>query len=439
MNAIDDSRTPTGWRWAPAWVLAYVAFWPASRVSEGILSLGALVALFLLAKARFRDGNRLLSAGAWALTTALFFAYWLPQLISTFDAVDRVDALRKTLVGLRYLPFLWLVAIAVATRSGRRLVFGGIAVVMLVWSLDLLAQALSGHSLMFGTLDTLYAAVKEGRGICEGQADRGFDRVNGVFGTCNPVLGVVVASFSPFLLHAMHRRFGLAGWLVGALIAGIAIVLAGARASWLTYGLVLVLSGWHTLGWKRLLALMATGVVALALLATFYTPVGDRIERTAQALNGQQNGVDQALSGRGKIWGAATCMIREHPINGVGVRDFRHAYAACDPAPEVRPEWGDGPAMHAHQWVLEVLSETGFIGLALWLAGAALAWRAWRFADAAARTRARPAMLALVVTLFPLNTHLAVHASFWGGVVLLLVALYAGSLMSREAPSVPSD
>ena len=92
-TGIAADNGPIGWRWAPAWVLAYVGMWPASRVSEGILSLGALVALLLLAKAGFRDGSRLLSSGAWALTTALFFAYWLPQLISTFDATDMSSAL----------------------------------------------------------------------------------------------------------------------------------------------------------------------------------------------------------------------------------------------------------------------------------------------------------------------------------------------------------
>ena len=46
-----------------------------------------------------------------------------------------------------------------------------------------------------------------------------------------------------------------------------------------------------------------------------------------------------------------------------------------------------------------------------------------------------PAMLALGVTLFPFNTHLAVYSAFWGGITLLLAALYAGSLLSRETGS----
>ena len=38
---------------------------------------------------------------------------------------------------------------------------------------------------------------------------------------------------------------------------GMVIVLAGSRASWITYGLVLLLSGWRLLGWKRLAGVFA--------------------------------------------------------------------------------------------------------------------------------------------------------------------------------------
>ena len=107
-----------GWRWAPAWILAYVALWPAPGYAEGVLVLGALVAIFQLLAARFRGGTQLLSGPAWALTSVLFFAYWLPELVSAFDAIDRGQALMQTLEDLRYLPFLWLVASAVANPRG---------------------------------------------------------------------------------------------------------------------------------------------------------------------------------------------------------------------------------------------------------------------------------------------------------------------------------
>ena len=162
----------------------------------------------------------------------------------------------------------------------------------------------------------------------------------------------------------------------------------------------------------------------------------ERVARTAQAWNEDGQGVDEALSGRARIWTAAVCMIEEHPVNGVGARGFRDAYPACvsDEGPAV---WGSQPALHAHQIVLEILAETGVLGLLLWLAAVAQAWRAWRYAPAAARDRARPAMLALAVTVFPLNTHLAFYSAFWGGLTVLLAALFAGSLLARDADDSP--
>ena len=409
----SSSPTETSLRWAPWWVLAFVALWPLHGPAELVLSLGALVALAVLAVFRFRGGMSLLSHEAWALTSVLFCAYWLPELISSFDAVDASRALRESLVDLRYLPFLWLVAMAVANERSRQLTFGGIAVIAALWAVDALVQAATGWSL-------------------GGPATA--DRLSGVFGAENLKLGLVLASLAPFPLSAAAKRFGLVGWLFTAAALVVVVLLAGARASWLTLALVLVFSGWRHLGSKRaMLVLGLGGVLLFGLAVNFSDKLQERVERTEAALNGGTEGLDHALSGRLPIWKAAWNMTLAHPINGVGVRGFRTAYP--DYAAEDDPWLRDsehGAGYHAHQVVLEVLSETGLVGLLLWLGGVALAWRAWRFATPAARERAAVPALALAVTVFPLNTHLAFYSTFWGGVTLLLAALYSGSLLARR-------
>ena len=435
-NSVAEAPTAaaqerTGWRWAPAWILTYVALAFAPGYAEVVLVLGALAAITKLLLSRFRGGAQLLSNHAWALTSVLFCAYWAPELLSTVDAVDRAHAIAQTLEDLRYLPFLWLAASAVANPRGRRVTFTGLAIIVGVWTLDALLQAVTGTSPLFFGIDTIKQAISH-HPMCSAAETEAADRLSGVLGPCNLKLGQLLASLSPFALYAAGRRFHTLGWLVAAAAIGVVMLLAGSRASWITFALVLVLSGWRLLGWKKLLGVFAFGAIALAVMATGVPQVRERIERTLHALQADENGVDSALSGRGRIWGAAVCMVREHPINGVGARGFRDAFPACDPDPAQPPAWGSGPALHAHQVVLEVLSETGFIGLLLWLAGVALAWRAWRFADEAARDDARPAMLALAATVFPFNTHLAFYSTFWGGLTLLLAALYAGSLLSRQ-------
>jgi O-antigen ligase len=434
----DPVPAPDGWRWAPFWVLAYVVLWPVPGVAEGLLSLGSLVAVGRLLLVRFRGDGALLSPQAWALTSVLFFAYWLPELFASLDAVDRGLAFGEVATDLRYLPFLWLAASAVADTRGRRITFGGLAVIVGVWTFDALAQAVSGSSALFFGLDAVKLAVS-GHRFCNANDYALLDRLGGVLGPCNLKLGVVFASLSPFALHAAGRRFGQWGWLLAAILVGSVIVLAGSRASWITFGLVLLLSGWRLLGWRRLFGVFALGGVLLVALAFTSPQVRERIERTTHALTADQAGVDSALSGRGRIWGAALCMAKQHPVNGVGPRGFREAFPACDPEHGAIAEWGIGPAFHAHQIVLEILSETGAIGLLLWLSAAAMARRAWRYAEPAAREAAFPAMLALAVTVFPFNTHLAFYSTFWGGVTLLLAALYAGSLLGREAVPTPQS
>lgn len=435
--AAHDQAPAEGWRWAPAWILAHVALWPAPGYAEAVLVLGALLAIYKLVASRFRGGISLLSHQAWALTSVLFFAYWLPELVSAFDSVDPGRALREAAVDLRYLPFLWLVASAVANRRGRRTTFGGLAIIVAVWTIDALLQAITGTSPVFFGIDAIKQVIS-GRPMCSAEDVAALDRLSGILGPCNLKLGIVLASLSPFALFWTGRRLGTAGWLVTAAAIGVVVLLAGSRASWLTYALVLAVSGWRLLGWRKLVLVFGVGALLLGALTLASPEVRQRMVRTTQLVQGDE-GVDQALSGRSRIWGAALCMAREHPFNGVGARGFREAFPACDPDPEVAPAWGEGPAYHAHQIVLEVVSETGFFGLLLWLAGAALAWRAWRFADGAARERARPAMWALAVTVFPLNTHLAFYSTFWGGLTLLLAALYAGSLLSRESGGVVAE
>jgi O-antigen ligase len=168
-----------------------------------------------------------------------------------------------------------------------------------------------------------------------------------------------------------------------------------------------------------------------------------RMDRTLLALHGTDRSVDTALSGRLDIWHTSVKMIAAHPINGVGVRGFRYAYphyAAANDHFLVAEPCGVGEgACHAHQLVLEILTETGSIGLLLWLAAAGLAWRAWRRVGAAARTRAFPVSLALGVMLFPLNTHLAFYSAWWGLLFAWLLGLWCAALYVLPEVADPGE
>lgn len=409
----------SGFRWTPYVVLAFVALWPTAGVAEAVLSLGALASLTLLAVRRFNNGTSLLSREAWALITALFFCYWLPEFFSAIDAVDGKRAWREVLLDLRYLPVLWLTAMAVGPRHGRRVVFVGLALITLFWSLDGAVQAITGYSL--------------------GGANSS-DRLSGIFGADNLKLGLVLATLSPFALDMAAEKFHAPGWIATATLLGTVILLAGSRASWLVFAMVLLASGWYRLSRRQLLLTLGIGlVIGSALAFSFSSQFESRITRSLAVFSGDRAGLDQALSGRLSIWSAATGMIADHPVNGVGIRGFRDTYAQYASSDDFWLSHGQQGALHAHQIVLEILSETGVIGLLLWLMGFALAWRAWHWSLPPARRRAAVPALALAVTVFPLNTSLAFYSTFWGGVFLLLLALFAGSLFALQDDAPATD
>jgi O-antigen ligase len=431
---VSEAAAPAvrwGPRWAPWFVLAFVALLPLVGPAEAVLSLGALTAMGLLLWQRFQGGTQLLSREAWALTTALFFAYWLPELFSAFDALDGARTWKSVATDLRYLPFLWLAAMAMGNARGRRIVAVGLGAIVLVWCVDALVESATGwglHRVVEG-LQAQFALLLH---RAPPPPAPPADRLAGIFGAGNLKLGLIVCSLSPFALEAVRARIGVIGWLAGAILVGVVILLAGARAAWLSYALVLAVSGWRVLRSKRQIAAVLALGVLVAIAGWYASPqFRGRIERSVAVVSQAQGGADEASSGRMSLWRTAAAMALDHPLNGVGVRSFRNAYPAYASPDDFFMRKGE-TALHAHQIVLEVLTETGVLGLLLWIGGGVLAWRAWHWAPAAARDRARVPALALGVTVFPFNTHLAFYSNFWGGVFLLLVALFAGSLFAHD-------
>lgn len=404
---------------APFVVLLVVVLLPVGRGSEAAVAIGMLAAFVLLARGRL-DWR----SDAARLVFALFACYWLPTLVSAFGAVAPGKTWSTVATTPRLLPFALFTLWALRDAARWPVFVAAVGTVVALWVLDAYVQMATGFSL-------------------GGAPER--ERLSGIFGAGNLKLGQVLATLSPFLLLAARARFGRAG-LIAAFVLMIApVLLSGSRAGWLAFALVgLVLAWCETRDPRRFLVALATLAFAFAAVATLAlydsARFGMRVERSLLALDGGERAVDEASAGRLSIWRTALAMAKAHPLNGVGARGFRYAYphyaAAGDRFVDTASDVG---ASHAHQIVLEVLSETGLVGVLAWLAGAWLAWRAWRRADAAARERAFAPGLALFATTFPLNTHLAFYSAWWGLLFWWLVALYCAALgASRRAAEGPA-
>ena len=402
----------------PFWlVVALLPFGRSAELGTVLCTLG-MVMLFA------RNPHALQEHAGARLLLWLLAAYVGAALFSAVDAIRPGKSWSTVAALLRYAPLGLYACFAIRRESKLHALYSAVAWVLALWCLDAWVQALTGWSL-------------------GGPAEA--ERVSGIFGADNLKLGPTLAVLSPFALWMARRRWGLPGLLIAFLLVLGPVLLAGSRAAWLCYALVALGFAWReTRSPMRFAGFCAVTALVLALagmLAWKSSPrFHDRAERTLLALHGTDQSLDTALSGRLDIWRASVGMFEAHPINGVGVRGFRYAYPQYAPANDhfvVSAEAcgvGQG-ACHAHQLVLEVLTETGLIGLLLWLSAVAIAWRAWRRVGAPARDRAFPASLALGVMLFPLNTHLAFYSAWWGLLFAWLLGLWCASLFVAGVPA----
>lgn len=397
---------------AAAWgllalLLAVPALLPFSRSAEAPILLAAVMGLLALVR-------RWEGLVAHSATRALMLAlavYALAALTSSVDAVAPAKSWSTALATLRLLAF----GLGISILVGRALDAGlqpaqlsraialAAALPVALWLVDALVQSATGWSLG-GGLDA--------------------DRLSGIFGADDLKLGPLLSALSPLLLWPLldGPRWRLAATYLALLVV---VLLAGARAGWINYALVSVWLAWRLArgSWKALLGWAAAGLLAASAFAAIGYQTSQsfraRVDRTLAAGDGQ---VDVALAGRTPIWQTALRMARAHPLNGVGVRGFRYAYPDYADAgdPWVDPLTHTGAA-HAHQIVLELLTETGILGLGLWLAAAAWLWRCSRGSLGVAHASAP--WIALAVLTFPLNTHLAFYSAFMGIVLAWLLTL----------------
>ncbi len=412
--------SPTNSRWADAWptliALAVLALLPIGRSSEVPLWIGAIAGLVLLWKHR----ATLRRDHAVALAAMLFACYWLPALISAPTAIAPAKSWMTAGTLLRFLPFALFAALTLRDETVWPRLIAGAAMLIVLWLLDAWVQILTGYSLG-GAMSS--------------------ERLSGIFGADNLKLGPVLAVLSPFVFVAAQQRWGLRGLIVAFVFQLMPVLLAGSRAAWLMYGLVSLVFAWRAARsptrFVAFAAMTLCVIVAAALVAWHTSSAFDaRMHRTLLALQGSEQAVDEAGAGRLRIWTTAERMIQAHPLLGVGARGFRYAYPTyADPGDTFVDTNSDEGASHAHQIILEVLSETGAIGLLFWAAGAALSIRAWRRADVPARERALAPALALAAMCFPVNTHLAFYSAWWGLLLWWLLSLYVAALYADRHPT----
>lgn len=342
------------------------------------------------------------------LLLALFACLWIPMLLALPDAVNRTRAIQTTIPYLRYLGMGVFVL-----HECRRPAFWsklnlGAFVIITFWCIDALIQYFLGHDL-FG-----YPGIPE--------------TITGVFYP-EIKLGHVTAALSALYFHGIYtyrKRWPWVWCLIVPLV--MVIALSGRRAAWIMLAVSMVGYAGYLLrqaGDRKILQRQLAAIGAVLIVATAFTVAGNpslqyRVKVTLGLFSGDYATVNTATASRLTVWTTATNIIRDHWVNGIGPRGYRFVYTQYSAADDPFHVHGQ---THPHQLVLEVLTETGVIGLVglvLFCVIAARFVRTHRLGN-----ELFPWLLAVITATFPFNTHMAFYGSYWSSMIwwLILVAL----------------
>ncbi|NIP49940.1 MAG: O-antigen ligase family protein [Gammaproteobacteria bacterium] len=153
-------------------------------------------------------------------------------------------------------------------------------------------------------------------------------------------------------------------------------------------------------------------------MAVFNKPLQERVDNTMQLFSGEYEKIDQATSHRLPIWKASIAIINDHWVNGIGPRGFRYSYDDYSGENDV---WTGRMPAHPHQMYLEILVETGLIGLfGLLSAIGVFYFYIKRFTKI---SQFFPSILCMIVVIFPFNTHMAFYSSYWSSFLWCLILI----------------
>lgn len=409
-------RAQTEW---PSWTaVLFIALLPFGRLSEIPLSFFALTLPFLWRLDHHRQTIN--TAAAWVVP--LFLCFWLPMVISSFDSFAPHESWVHSLAALRFAAAALAMSALLHAPSARWRVLRWTAWLLVFWAVDGFVQLFFGNDLL---------------GIAMHP-----DRLNALFVKNYQFYGPTLAMLSPLLLEYARRAWSSWAWALSLTLILGAVMISGMRSGWLSMGIVL--ATYFVLLLRRENRELRHGMLTVPVLAVlilvlsyFASPLfQQRLELTRAVYGKTDAAINYASSERLPIFTTALNMYRHHPVNGVGVRAFPQAYMhyAADDDIHIIKSGGKSGATHAHNVVLEAMSDTGTIGLAGLILALVLVIRHWRRSAPAQRQDAFPFMLAIVLILFPLNSHFAVYGTYISSLLWFLLGMWASAIRGSVLP-----
>lgn len=369
--------------------------------------------LFLLGLVQWiRTPQSMLGSDGARLFVTVFACLWIPMLLSLPDAAHPARALKTTVLYLHYLPAGLYVVHMLADHRIRRIVLGGIVVVVGFWCVDGAIQWFTGSNLAGYPYD---GSVLKGMFYPKQR------------------LGLILAVFTPVYLHVVQRlaaRTPFAWLLLTPLLLAVALSLK--RTAWV---MLVAAVAFYAVAFFKVTArnvrlagfALAVALAGLTVAVAVAPNLKSQISGTMNIFSADFETADIATSRRLTLWKTGASIARAHWINGVGPRGYRTVYRDYAGADDFWILRGTKGQTHPHLMVLEVATETGIIGLFGYVLALLL------LAKAIARVRntdpgAGACLIVVAVAWFPLNAHLAFYGSYWSNIAWVLFALGCAGL-----------
>lgn len=403
-------RLQTDW---PCWLaVSFFALLPFNRLAEIPLSIFALCLPFLARSAEHRVRIRRVSV----IVVPVFLCFWLPMVVSSFDSFLPQKSWASSVAALRFLAAALSMAVLLHADSARWRVIRWTSFLLLFWAVDGFVQLIFGNDLF---------------GIAMHP-----DRLNALFIQNYQFFGPTLAMLSPLLLEHARRHWPGWAWVAAFSLTLGAVLIAGMRSGWLMMGVVLVVYMWlmfrrENRELRKVSLSIPVFVITVIIGSYLVSPLFQaRLDQSLALQQGSAAEINAASSYRLPIFQTSLAMFKAHPVNGVGVRAFPKAYMeyAEEDDIHIQRSGGKSGGIHAHNLILEVMADTGLVGVVGMLIGLVLIIRFWRGMKPARRNEAFPFALALALMLFPLNSHFALYGTYMSSLIWILFGLWAASI-----------
>ena len=397
-------------------LLSYIALLPTKsfyNIPIIILAVAGIALIYLYRDSYYENDN----IKRFGL---IFLCIWIPMILSLPDAVNFQESFRKVLSFAAYY-LMGVAVISLLTDETRKQYFiNGTGVLLFFWCLDASWQSYAGSNLFGFPYDN--------------------DKLSGIFYP-KLRLGLILAILSPFYFEFIRHYAKKYAWATLLLIPYIyVIILSGSKSSWVMlsisiflYVVFLFLSGFFSrLTKTHVIITVVICFVGVALLTNTgkIIPenkavwIEDRMHSIVSLLSGDIDNAGQSFQERIKIWEGAIRVARDHWINGVGPRGFRYIvddYIAIDD--EYFISVVARRATHPHQIVLEIMTETGIIGVIGYLLFFTLILKEAMRLIRVKNYDALPWVFPVIIAVFPINMYKAFYGHYTATLIWVLIAL----------------